>query len=77
MSDRPLGLTDDQLDAIMRAARPLAPDARGPFLEMVAAALHGRDIGDGALYLIIRDAQRQHFDPPLNTATPHGHGSRS
>jgi hypothetical protein len=39
---RPLQLTDAQLDAIMCATAPLAPDARGPFLEAIAAALRGR-----------------------------------
>jgi hypothetical protein len=51
--------TDEQLDAVMAAAAPLAPADRGPFLEAVAAALRGREVGDGAVYLAITAAQRQ------------------
>jgi hypothetical protein len=72
----PLQLTDDQLDAIMRAAAPLARDAREPFLEAVAARLRDREIGDGTVYLAIREVQRRHFDPPLVKVEPHGHRGR-
>jgi hypothetical protein len=61
----PIALTDEQLDAIFRAARPLAP----PFLQDVAAALQGipSPPGDGDIHRAIRQAQRRHFDPPLDT----------
>ena len=48
-----------------------------PFLEAVAAALQGREIGDGAVYLAIRQTQRQFFDAPLETderSQPHHRG---
>jgi hypothetical protein len=45
-----IALSDDQLDAVMRAAAPLAPADRGRFLEAVAARLRGRVIGDGNNY---------------------------
>jgi hypothetical protein len=63
----PIALTDEQLTAIMRACAPLRPDARGAFLEAVAAALQGREIGDGSVGRAIAAAQRQFFDPPLST----------
>jgi hypothetical protein len=55
----PIALTDSQLDAVVRASQPLAPADRGRFLEAVAEALRGREIGDGAVYLAIAEAQRQ------------------
>jgi hypothetical protein len=64
----PIALTDQQLDAVMAAAKPLQPADRGPFLEAVAAALQGREIGDGTVYLAISEAQRKHWDPPLEAA---------
>jgi hypothetical protein len=63
----PIRLTDAQLDAIMRACGPLRPDARGAFLEAVAAALQGREIGDGGVGRAIAAAQKQFFDAPLST----------
>jgi hypothetical protein len=76
----PIALTDLQLDAIMRACAPLQPADRGGFLEAVAAALQGREVGDGAVYLAIRQIQRQFFDPPLSTdgrAQPQHRGARA
>ena len=55
----PIAFTDEQLDAMIAAAAPLAPIDRGPFLEAVAAALQDREVGDGAVYLAITAAQRQ------------------
>jgi hypothetical protein len=72
----PIALTDEQLDAIMRACQPLQPADRGPFLEAVAAALQGRVIGDGTVYLAIAAAQRQHRDPPVAAGGGGGGGRR-
>ena len=60
----PLHLTDDELDAVMNAARPIAPELRDPFLKSVANALAGRMIGPGTVHQVCREAQRQFFDPP-------------
>lgn len=60
----PIAFSDEQLDAITRAAQPLAPADRQRFFEAVSAALQGREIGDGTVYLAIREAQRQFFAPP-------------
>jgi hypothetical protein len=59
----PIALSDSQLDAIVRAAAPLAPADRAKFLEAVAEALRGRVIGDGTVYLAIAEAQRKYFAP--------------
>jgi hypothetical protein len=60
----PIRLTDSQLDAVLAAARPLAVGDRDQFLQDVARALQGQDLGDGAVYRAIRDVQRRHHDPP-------------
>jgi hypothetical protein len=58
-------LTDSQLDAIFRAARPLRVADRDAFLQDVAAALQGRSkIGDGDIHRAIVTAQKRHWDPP-------------
>jgi hypothetical protein len=61
----PIRLTDSQMDAIMRAAGPLAPADRSAFLEAVAAGLRGREVGDGLLHRVVAEVQRKFFDPPV------------
>jgi hypothetical protein len=61
----PIALTDEQLNAIMTAAEPLAPADRGPFLEEVAAGLRDREIGDGLIHRVISEVQRKYFSPPV------------
>jgi hypothetical protein len=61
----PIAFSDEQLNAIMRAAQPLAPADQERFVEAVTAAMQGRKLGDGAVYLAIRKAQRQFFAPPV------------
>jgi hypothetical protein len=66
MSDRPIALSDQQLDAIMTAAAPIAPRHRSAFLEAVAAQLRPiADPGDGDVARAIRTTARLYFDPPL------------
>jgi hypothetical protein len=61
----PLALSDAQLTTIMQLSRPLLPAQRIAFLEMLAARLDGRrELGDGAIYRLCRELQREHFDPP-------------
>jgi hypothetical protein len=61
----PLALTDAQISAIMALSRPLSPDQRSRFLEMLAAKLDGRrELGDGQLYRLCRELQREYFSPP-------------
>jgi hypothetical protein len=66
----PLRLTDDQLTAVLRAAEPLAVGDRSAFLQDVAAALQGQELGDGAVYRTVAQVQRRYYDPPILTAAP-------
>ena len=61
---KPIHLSDSQLEQIMRAAAPLAPNDRSAFLTDVAAALHGQALGDGAVFRVIREIQGRYFHPP-------------
>jgi hypothetical protein len=66
----PLSLSDQQLTALMTAARPLQPLERSAFLAALAVLLRGRDeVGDGELYRSIKQLQREHFKPPTDTET--------
>jgi hypothetical protein len=62
----PIKLTDSELDAVMRAAEPLEPHQRDAFLQAVAAELShlGDQIGPGSVHRVVRQLQRQYFDPP-------------
>jgi hypothetical protein len=61
----PVSLTDMQLDAVLAAAHPLAPDQRSAFLADVARSLaNERTIGDGLLHRVIMHVQKRYFDPP-------------
>jgi hypothetical protein len=69
----PLKLSDDQLGAVMHAARPLQPADRDGFLQAVATALAAipeDQRGDGVVYQICREAQRRHFIPPVGIDGP-------
>jgi hypothetical protein len=70
MPNAPLRLTDDQLSAVMRAAEPLAVGNRDGFLRDVAAALQGRELGDGDVYRVVAQVQRRYWDPPIVAAGP-------
>jgi hypothetical protein len=62
----PLSLSDEQMDAVMRAAAPLHPVDRGPFLERVAERLRGVEVvGDGLVSRIAREVQREFFKAPV------------
>jgi hypothetical protein len=56
----------------MLTARPIPPDLRGRYLELVAQALAGRDVGDGECFRACRAAAkvvmwnvRKPDDPPV------------
>jgi hypothetical protein len=68
--DRPLRLTDDQLAAVLQAAEPLAVEDRSAFLEEVAAALRGQELGDGTIYRTIATVQKRYWDPPVLAPGP-------
>jgi hypothetical protein len=68
----PISLSDDEMAAVLAAARPLARERRDAFLRAIATDL-GRapERGPGVLHRIIRATQRQFFDPP-NLSRPLG-----
>jgi hypothetical protein len=58
-------LTADQVDIVLRAARPLPPSDHAAFLEEVTTALAGcSELGDGLVSRTCREVQRRHWDPP-------------
>jgi hypothetical protein len=59
-----LHLSDNQLDQVFRAARPLRVRDRDAFLQAVADGLRGKTIGDGEVFRAVRDAQRRFHDAP-------------
>jgi hypothetical protein len=61
---QPLRPSDDQLDAIFRAAEPLHPSDRPQFLETVAELLRDQMIGDGVVSRAAREAQARLLQPP-------------
>jgi hypothetical protein len=62
---RPIALSDDELDAIMYAARPLAPRDRAAFLQLVAVRLRGLgEIGDGLVARVCRESAREFWRAP-------------
>jgi hypothetical protein len=66
MSSLPIKLSDNELDAVMAAARPLPVEMRDAFLQAVARALRrcNGDIGPGLVHRVVRELQPEFFDPP-------------
>jgi hypothetical protein len=61
----PLRLTDAELDAVMTAAQPIAPDRRDAFVQEVANLLASCvEVGPGTVHRAIALAQREFFNPP-------------
>jgi hypothetical protein len=56
-------LSDEQMDTVRRAAEPLHPVLRAPFLQTVANLLAGEAIGDGSVARACREAQREFVRP--------------
>ena len=73
--DNPIHLSDSQLEQLLRAAAPLAPKDRSPFLADVAEALRGQALGDGAVFHIIREIQGRYFHPPEFSTAPGNTGA--
>lgn len=62
---QPISLSDIAMAQLMAACRPLPIADRTRFLELIAVRLNGRrEVGDGEVYRLIREAQRAVFDPP-------------
>jgi hypothetical protein len=76
MPTTPIALTDEQMDSVLRAATPLLPCDRTPFLEALAHTLQAQPlIGDGTVHRAIAETQKRFFTPPRehgnNTAPKH------
>jgi hypothetical protein len=70
-----LHLSDDQLDQVFRAARPLHVRDRDAFLQAVADSLRGKVMGDGEVFRAVREAQRRFYEAPeLDSASRHRSG---
>ena len=62
---RPIRLSDDELDAVLAAARPLAVERRDAFLQQVATGLQAcTEIGPGVVYRVVAATQRAFFNAP-------------
>jgi hypothetical protein len=62
----PLALTDSEMDIVMRAAHPLQVEDRDLFLRDVAERLAALPhLGDGLVFQICREVQREHWNPPV------------
>jgi hypothetical protein len=72
MTAMPFKLTDAELDIITRIAAPLAPRDRRLFLQDVARALEGRELGDGLLHRTAVELQRRYWSPPIIDGTGRG-----
>jgi len=58
-------LNDEQRSQVMRAAAPLGRGTRLAFMRDLATELTKVDlIGDGALFRVLREVQKRHFDAP-------------
>ena len=61
----PLRLSDEELSAVMSAARPIAVERRDAFLQDVAHALAScAEVGPGVVHRVCASVQRGYFDPP-------------
>jgi len=60
-----IALDDEEMAAVVSAARPLQPKHRSEFLAAVAAELERQQQrGPGAVYRACRDLQKRFFNPP-------------
>jgi hypothetical protein len=70
MSNPPIQLSDSQLWAIIRASRPLRPEALNAYFEVVAAELRAcPELGDGSVFRAVRIAQHLFLEPPTGRET--------
>jgi hypothetical protein len=72
----PIRLSDSELDAVMAAARPLPVERRDAFLQSVAGALQGREVGPGVVHRVCAETQRAFFDPPQLAAGAPSRGAK-
>jgi hypothetical protein len=67
----PIPLTDTQADLVYAATKVLPPDSQEAFLRSLANTLAGsREISDGQLWRVIREAQKKFWRPPPQSERP-------
>jgi hypothetical protein len=68
MPHSPISLSDVEITTIMQCSRPLQPEDRARFIELVASRLRAcKEIGEGEVWRACVDAQRALFCPPIET----------
>jgi hypothetical protein len=70
-------LTDQQMSALVAASKPISRRARDSFLTTVVEIVRPHiepdgSVGDGHLYRAVREAQRRHYDPPIEIGGQRG-----
>jgi hypothetical protein len=71
---RPIAVSDDQLSQIMAALEPLQPGERSAVLAKLADHLRAMpEVGDGALFRLLKELVRQVWRPPASTSGPQSH----
>jgi hypothetical protein len=71
MVPKPISLSDEQLDAVMRACAPLQPHERSELLAKLADHLRAvPDVGDGELFRLLRELVHQTWRPPAISEQP-------
>ena len=74
---QPIALSDVAMAQVMSACRPLSTIDRTRFLEPLAERPNGRrEVGDGEVYRIVRELQRELYDYPPNPSSPQFFNSR-
>ncbi len=56
------GLDDAEIEQVMAAAAPLAPEHRADFLRAVVNAMAGAEPGPGSIHRAIATVQRKHLN---------------
>jgi hypothetical protein len=77
-NSRPIQLSDEALDHVMRLAHPIPVADRTSYLELVAELLRGeQELGDGVVARAAQEAQRHFLRPPtLEEMRGHSNNSR-
>jgi hypothetical protein len=65
MQSLPVALSGADLESVMTAAAPIQPQDRDGFLQAICAELAKYpEVGPGLILRVIRQTQREYFDPP-------------
>jgi hypothetical protein len=74
---KPLALSDDELSAVLAAARPIAVERRDAFLQQIASTLSNcAEISPGLVHRVCAEVQRKFFVPPTMAVGTAGRTSK-